>query len=206
MTTFEGIWVPLVTPFRDGALDLAAAGRLVEHLLADGVDGLVVGGTTGEPATLTDAEQARLLAAVIEATAGRCPVILGVSDNDTARVADTLERTQRSGIAGYLLTAPYFTRPSQQGIRRHFELAADATELPIVVYNIPYRAGVNIEVPTLRALAQHPRIVAIKESGNGNLDQLGALIADELRLPMTPASQECRQRLEPLLAEILALD
>ncbi len=176
MLELEGIWVPLITPFRAGQVDLPAAQALARRLVDQGVDGLVVCGTTGEPATMDEAEQARLLAAVLEAVDGACPVVFGLAGYDTATVAARAAALDASGAAGLLISAPYYVRPSQEGLRLHFEAIARATELPIVLYNIPYRTGVNIALDTARALAENPRFVGIKESGAGNLAQLQGLI------------------------------
>lgn len=176
MQHFEGLWVPMVTPFRGGALDLPAAQALAHRLVMQGVDGLVVCGTTGEPATMDEAEQARLLAAVLEAVDGACPVVFGLAGYDTATVAARAAALDASGAAGLLISAPYYVRPSQEGLRLHFEAIARATALPIVLYNIPYRTGVNIALDTARTLAENPRFVGVKESGAGNLAQLQGLI------------------------------
>lgn len=175
---FHGIWVPLITPFRDGAPDLAALQRLAGHLQQQGVDGFVVCGTTGEPATLGDDEQRRVLAAVLEVVQDRTPVVFGLSGNDTAAMTARLRALASQPLAGWLVSAPYYTRPSQDGIRRHFEALADTTERPLLLYNIPYRSGVAMETSTLQALARHPRIVGIKQSAGHDLDQLSALIDD----------------------------
>jgi 4-hydroxy-tetrahydrodipicolinate synthase len=175
-STFRGIWVPLVTPFRGGAVDLASLQRLTEHLLKQGVDGLVVCGTTGEPATLSDDEQARVLAAVLDVVQQRTPVVFGLSGNDTAAMTTRLRELESQPLAGWLVSAPYYTRPSQEGIRRHFETLADATGKPLLLYNIPYRSGVAMETETLKALARHPRVAGIKQSAGNDLDQLSALI------------------------------
>lgn len=177
MAQFEGIWLPLITPFRGGEVDLAAAARLAAHFVGQGVHGLIVCGTTGEAATLSREEQTGLLAAVIQAAGARCPVAMGVSGNDTRRVAETARHFAQLQPAALLVTAPYYTRPSQEGIRRHFEAVAAATARPIMLYNIPYRTGVNIEVATVAALARNPQFVAIKESG-GNLNQLIDLLRE----------------------------
>ncbi|MEW9899807.1 4-hydroxy-tetrahydrodipicolinate synthase [Chitinivorax sp. PXF-14] len=178
MSQFEGIWIPLVTPFRDGRLDLTAARRLASHLADSGIAGLIVCGTTGEPATLGEAEQIALLDAVIASVDGRCAVVMGVSGNDTGAVAGAARRFGEFAIAGLMVTAPYYVRPSQDGIRRHFEAVATATDKPIILYNIPYRTGVNIEVATVKALSANPQFVAIKESAGGNMPQLMALIEE----------------------------
>jgi 4-hydroxy-tetrahydrodipicolinate synthase len=175
MTSFEGIWVPLVTPFRDGAVDHDAAHRLAAHYAAR-VHGLIVCGTTGEAATLSGEEQERLLETVTKAAGPRCPVAMGLAGNDTAAVA-AAARQLETRAAAFLVTAPYYVRPSRDGIRRHFETVAGATRRPIILYNIPYRTGVNIDVATVRALAANPQFVAIKESG-GDLPQLMDLLRD----------------------------
>lgn len=173
---FQGIWIPLITPFRGDAVDLAALQRLTEHLLKQGVDGLVVCGTTGEPATLSDEEQRRVLAAVLEVAPPRTPVVFGLAGNDTAAMRARLRTFEREPVAGWLVGVPYYTRPSQLGIRRHFETLADATGKPLLLYNIPYRCGVAMETGTLKLLARHPRIAGIKQSAGHDLDQLSALI------------------------------
>jgi 4-hydroxy-tetrahydrodipicolinate synthase len=175
LQTFEGIWIPLVTPFRDGRVDLAAAARLAQYYASSGVSGLIVCGTTGEAATLADEEQDQLLVTVLAAV--KCPVLMGLGSYDTAAAVQRARRFAKLGAHGLLATVPYYVRPSQGGIRRHFEAIADATALPVVLYNIPYRTGVNLEIETARALAQHPRIVAIKESG-GDLNQLMDLLRE----------------------------
>lgn len=175
MIRFEGIWVPMVTPFRQGRVDYDAAAALADHLVSRGIAGLVVCGTTGEPATQSREEQEALLACVLQRVAGRCPVVMGLSGCDTAAVVQEARHFSRFGIAGLLVSAPYYVRPSQEGIRRHFESVADATPHPVLLYNIPYRCGVNIELSTVQALARNPQFAGIKESG-GSLAQLTALI------------------------------
>lgn len=173
MTDFEGIWVPLVTPFRDGRVDAGAAQALAEKLIAGGVHGLVVCGTTGEAATLDDDEQAMLLAAILEAADSRCPVMMGIAGSDTRAVAHKVASFDRHPLAGFLVSAPSYVRPSQQGIRLHFETVAAATDRPIVIYNIPSRTAVDIELATAAALARNPRFAAIKEcSGIARLTDL----------------------------------
>lgn len=177
MYRFEGIWLPLITPFREGAVDLPAVRRLVEHYVAAGVHGLIVCGTTGEASTLTEDEQLMLLDAVI-ASAGRCPVVMGLGSNDTREALRLLQLFEQRPLAGLLTVAPYYTRPSQAGLRAHFSAIASTTALPLMLYNIPYRTGVNIDLGTVQALtAAHANIVAIKESG-GNMNQLMDLIRE----------------------------
>lgn len=174
---FTGIWVPLVTPFRDGALDVPALEKLVQMLLRQGVDGFVVCGTTGEAATQSESEQLTQLR-IVRALAGHVPVIMGASGADTYSMCRWIERIEANGASGLLISPPLYVRPSQAGIRQHYEALAATTSLPIVLYNIPYRTGVNMEVETVKALAANPQFVAIKESGGGNLAQLTALIEE----------------------------
>ncbi len=171
MRSVHGIWVPLVTPFRQGQVDLDAAQRLASHLVAKGVHGLVVCGTTGEACSLDDIEQEALLDAVLAAVGLDCPVLMGLGGSDTHSVAAQARRYGGHDIAGFLLAAPAYVRPSQEGLLRHFEAVAQSSGHDIVLYNIPNRTGVNIELPTLQALARNPRFVAIKECG-GNINQL----------------------------------
>jgi len=173
--TFTGIWLPLITPFRNGRVDLPALQALTEHYITAGIHGLIVGGTTGEPATMSEAEQEAALDAVLESAGGRCPVLAGLSGNDTQALLNRLPVLERRPIAGLLSVAPYYTRPSQAGLIAHFGALAEATALPIVLYNIPYRTGVNLELATVQALCAHANIAGIKESG-GNMSQLMDLI------------------------------
>ena len=174
---FEGIWLPLITPFRDGELDLPAAQQLARRYADAGLQGLVVCGTTGEAATLSADEKLRLLDSVLEAVAGRCQVVMGLAGNDTRAVLNALPPLRARPLAGLLVAAPYYTRPSQAGLRAHFEAIAQGTDRPIILYNIPYRTGVNLELATVQALCAQANIVAIKESG-GNLNQLMDLIRE----------------------------
>lgn len=177
MHCFEGIWIPLVTPFRDGAVDTAALARLAGHLARQGIAGLVVAGTTGEPATLSREEQEQVLVTVLDAVAGRCPVVMGLAGADTAAVAREAAHFSHHALAGVLVTAPYYVRPSQRGLQRHFEAVAGATPLPVLIYNIPYRTGVTLELVTLQALARNPQFAAIKECG-ADANRLSALIEE----------------------------
>lgn len=175
MSSFEGIWIPIVTPFRNGAVDLDAAQTLAAEFVDRGVHGLVVCGTTGEAATLDDNEQSSLLCAVQEAVGSRCPVVLGIAGSDTRAVVEKVTQFNLYGPAGFLISAPLYVRPSQQGILLHFQAISAATDRPIILYNIPARTGVNIEPATVKALAADPRFVAIKQS-NGELTELVDII------------------------------
>ncbi|WP_395826622.1 4-hydroxy-tetrahydrodipicolinate synthase [Collimonas sp.] len=175
MTIFEGIWVPLVTPFRQGKLDLYSAQQLAAGLSGAGIHGLVVCGTTGEAATLNENEQDKMLCAVMEAAQSRCPVAMGVSGSDTRAVTEKVIRLNALRPQGFLISAPSYVKPSQEGIRLHFEAIAAVAESPVMLYNVPSRTGVNIDVSTAIALQRCANVVAIKECG-GNLTQTTALI------------------------------
>jgi 4-hydroxy-tetrahydrodipicolinate synthase len=155
----------MVTPFdTDGALDLDAAQRLAVRLVDQGCDGLVINGTTGESPTTSDAEKAAMVAAVVEAVGDRASVVAGVGTYDTAHTIRSAHDAQRAGADGLLVVTPYYSRPPQRGLLAHFTTVADATDLPVLLYDIPVRTGVPIEVDTLRALADHPRIVGVKDA------------------------------------------
>jgi 4-hydroxy-tetrahydrodipicolinate synthase len=158
-----GIWLPLVTPFRDGVLDEASLVRLAGHYAASAIDGIILAGTTGEALTLDDDETARLVDIVADIVEGRLPVYLGLCGSDTRKLAKRLAATAAWPIGGYLVACPYYTRPSQDGLRRHFLALAEATERPLVLYNIPYRTGVNLANETLLRLAERPNIVGAKD-------------------------------------------
>lgn len=176
MTSFTGIWVPLVTPFRNGNIDFPALQKTAQHLLASGISGLVACGTTGEAAALTEDQQLAVLDALIEAAPAH-PVIMGLSDNNLPSLLSRLDRIQQRRIAGLLVPPPYYIRPSQAGLVDFFRRVADAATVPVVIYNIPYRTGIAMELETLRAIAQHERVTAIKDCG-GNLASTMQLIAD----------------------------
>jgi 4-hydroxy-tetrahydrodipicolinate synthase len=158
-----GIWLPLITPFCEGRLDERSLARLVRHYAAEPIDGLILAATTGEALTLDEEETERLVALVAAEVGGRLPVYLGRCGSDTRRLAASLERTDRWPIDGYLVTCPYYSRPSQDGLFRHFTAIAESTDKPILVYNIPYRTGVNLANDTLIRLAVIPNIVGVKD-------------------------------------------
>jgi 4-hydroxy-tetrahydrodipicolinate synthase len=159
----EGLWLPLVTPFRDGALDEASLRRMVRHYLGQPVDGFILAATTGEGLTIDEDETERLVAIVAAEATGKRPVYLGVSGSDTRKVAKALTHSAAWPVDGYLIACPYYTRPSQEGLYRHFAALAEATARPILVYNIPYRTGVNMANDTLLRLAALPNIVGAKD-------------------------------------------
>jgi 4-hydroxy-tetrahydrodipicolinate synthase len=155
----------MVTPFApDGSLDLPAAARLANHLVDGGCDGLVISGTTGESPTTTDAEKLALLRAVLEAVGDRARVIAGAGSNDTAHSIHLAKASAAEGAHGLLVVTPYYSRPPQAGLVAHFTAVADATPLPVLLYDIPPRSVVPIEFETLRVLAAHPNIVGVKDA------------------------------------------
>lgn len=155
----------MVTPMRsDGPLDLEAAQRVATHLVEHGHDGIVVSGTTGESPTTSDTEKDQLLRAVIEAVGDRAVVIAGVGYNDTAHTLLSARQAEAAGADGLLVVTPYYNKPPQVGLVAHFTAVADATDLPVMVYDIPGRAGVAIAKDTYLRIAEHERIVAVKDA------------------------------------------
>jgi 4-hydroxy-tetrahydrodipicolinate synthase len=176
MMDFSGIWVPLVTPFRDGEVDHAALRTLVGHYADAKVAGIVALGTTGEAAALEEDEQLALVDTVLESAQG-LPVIVGLAGNHLGHVRARLQQFATRPIAGLLTPAPYYIRPSQQGLIDYFNGLADLSPVPLVLYDIPYRTGVRMELDTLLTLAGHDNIRAIKDCA-GSVDTTVALIAD----------------------------
>jgi 4-hydroxy-tetrahydrodipicolinate synthase len=161
--TLQGIWLPLVTPFRDGALDETSLRRMVRHYLGQPIDGFILAATTGEGLTINDDETEQLVAIVAEEIGGKVPVYLGVSGSDTRKLSRMLARVASWPVTGYLIACPYYTRPSQDGLHQHFTALAGATARPILVYNIPYRTGVNMSNDTLLRLAELPNMIGVKD-------------------------------------------
>ncbi|TQM83515.1 4-hydroxy-tetrahydrodipicolinate synthase [Saccharothrix saharensis] len=162
---FGRVLTAMVTPFdAEGAVDLGKAQRLAEHLVELGNDGLVVNGTTGESPTTTDAEKADLIRAVVEAVGDRATVVSGAGTYDTAHSVHLAKQAEAAGAHGLLLVTPYYSRPTQAGVSAHFTTVADQVGVPVMLYDIPPRSVVPIEVETLLRLAEHPRIVAVKDA------------------------------------------
>ncbi|MCE6976711.1 4-hydroxy-tetrahydrodipicolinate synthase [Pseudomonas frederiksbergensis] len=175
MSSFQGIWVPIVTPFHNGAIDFDGLRRLVSHLLEKGVDGIVVCGTTGEAAALGKHEQLAVLDAVLE----RVPperVVMGLAGNNLAELLQFQGEILRRALAGLLVPPPYYIRPSQAGLEAFFKTVADASSVPVILYDIPYRTGIAFEQATLLRIVGHERIVAIKDCG-GNPSTTLALLS-----------------------------
>ena len=165
-TRLQGLWLPLVTPFRDGVLDERSLRRLLRHYTSRPVDGLILGATSGEGLTLSLFERERLVELVndeLANTRSSLAVCLGLAGASTAMMQDILDETAAWPIDGYLISSPYYLRPSQRGLLRHFTDLADHASWPIVLYNIPYRTSVNLANDTLLRLAEHPNIVGMKD-------------------------------------------
>ena len=172
-----GSFTALITPFRHGAVDEAALRQLVEFQIAAGTGGLVPCGTTGEAATMTEAEQERVIAAVVEQAAGRVPVVAGTGTNGTAATIERTARARALGADAALVVTPYYNKPTQEGLYAHFAAVAEAVDLPLVLYNVPGRTGVNLLPETVVRLAALPGIVAVKEA-SGSLDQASQTVRD----------------------------
>ncbi|MFN0118048.1 MAG: 4-hydroxy-tetrahydrodipicolinate synthase [Elusimicrobiota bacterium] len=173
---FKGSYVALITPFKNGKVDESKLKELVEWHISEGTKGIVPVGTTGESATLSHKEHARVIEVVVKAVNGRIPVIAGAGSNSTREAVDLTKEAKRLGADGVLSVNPYYNRPTQEGLKSHFGAIARATSLPVVLYNIPSRTGVQLTVDTVVSLAKkHKNIKAIKES-TGNID-----VASEIR-------------------------
>ncbi len=174
---FAGSLVALVTPMKDdGALDFACLERLVDWHVEQGTDGLVIAGTTGEACTLTRAEHIEVIRVAAERAAGRIPVIAGTGSNSTAQTIDLSRAVGSLPIDGYLVVTPYYNKPTQEGLYRHFSAVADALGRPLILYNVPGRTGVDMQTATVARLAAHPGIIGIKEA-TGDLDRVRPLRA-----------------------------
>ncbi len=174
---FRGLCTALVTPFcTDGSVDLEAFRKLVRRQIGEGADALLVLGTTSESATLTDDERRMLVRETVQLSDGRIPVIAGTGSNDTARTEAFTEFACGAGCDAVLIAAPYYNRPTPDGLIWHFTEVADAAGCPVILYNIPSRTGVDLTVPLVKKLAQHPRIAGIKEA-SGSIDRAADLCA-----------------------------
>lgn len=175
----QGVFTALVTPFHaDGSLDEEALRRVVRHQIAGGVAGLVPVGTTGEAATLSPDEQARVVEVTVDEAgraARRVRVIAGAGTNDTRKTAHLAQLCERAGADGVLIVTPYYNKPKQDGLAAHFRAVADAVSVPVVLYNVPGRTGCNLAAETVLELAQDPRFIAVKEA-SGNLDQVTEIL------------------------------
>lgn len=191
---FGRVLTAMATPFHeDGSLDADGAAALATHLVDHGCDGLVISGTTGESPTTTDAEKERLLRTVAEAVGSRASIVAGVGTYDTHHTVELATAAEKAGADGLLMVTPYYSKPTQEGLLQHFRTAADATGLPVMLYDIPGRSSIPIAAETLARLAEHERIVAVKEA-TGDMFHASATIArsglayysgeDALNLPL----------------------
>lgn len=176
MSIFSGIWIPLVTPFENGRVDHDALRSLVRSYIEAKVAGFVALGTTGEPSSLDYGEQAEVLTTILD-EAAHLPVVVGLAGNNAVELRERALRLNELPIAGLLVPAPYYVRPSQAGLIGHFTTLADTSAVPLLVYDIPYRTGVRLDLATLLTLAGHPNIHAIKDCA-GSLETTLALLLD----------------------------
>ena len=168
---FRGVATALITPFKDGEIDFAALERLLERQINAGIDALVIGGTTAEAATLSDVERYELFERSKDIINGRCKLIFGTGTNDTRVAVRHTEFASRLGCDGVLVVTPYYNRGTADGVIRHYEIIADASDVPVLLYNVPSRTGVNLSLSTLSRLAENEKIVGIKEASD-SLDRL----------------------------------
>ena len=168
---FTGSGVAIVTPFKDGKVNLSSFGRLIDRQIAGGTDAIIVCGTTGEAATMTTAERQEAIGFCVERAAGRVPVIAGTGANDTRAARENSLAAERLGVDGLLVVTPYYNKATQQGLLRHYKTIADSVSTPIILYNVPSRTGVNILPETYAELAHHPNIAGVKEA-SGNFGQI----------------------------------
>ena len=162
---FEGLATAIVTPFRNGTIDIPTFEKLLDAQLAANVDAIVICGTTGESATLSSSEQLTLIAHAMQYTAGRCKIIAGTGSNDTAHAIDLSRAASSMGISAVLIVTPYYNKCTQSGLIAHYEAIADAISCPVICYNVPSRTGLDLKLETCQALAKHPNIQGVKEAG-----------------------------------------
>ncbi len=176
---FKGTGIALITPFKqDQSIDIESLIRIVNHVIDKGADFLVVLGTTSEAPTLSKEEKNLVINTILKTNNGRLPVMLGMGGNNTEAVIEAIKAQDFTGIQGILSVVPYYNKPNQRGMRAHFEAIADASPVPVVVYNVPGRVGVNLQAATCVELAQHPNIIAVKEA-SGNLQQIMEILRDK---------------------------
>ena len=176
LATIEGCLTALVTPFKDGKVDFDGLAKLVDWQIEQGVDGIVAVGTTGESATLDVEEHVAVIAATVKAAKGRVPVVAGAGGNATSEALALTEASERAGADALLHVTPYYNRPNQEGLYRHFEAISKSTKLPIVLYNVPTRTACDLLTDTVVRLAELPNVVAIKDA-TGNLVRGSELVA-----------------------------
>lgn len=176
---FKGTGIALITPFKsDKSVDEKSLVKIVNHVIDNGADFLVALGTTSEAPTLSAEEKKRVVDLILKANDSRLPVLLGMGGNNTEAVIEAIKTQDFTGISGILSVVPYYNKPNQRGMKSHFEAIADASPVPVVVYNVPGRVGVNLQAATCVELAKHPNIIAVKEA-SGNLQQIMEILRDK---------------------------
>lgn len=176
---FIGTGVALITPFNeDYSVDYKSLENIVEFTLSNGADFLVALGTTSEAPTLTQEEKNNVLKTIVKTVNGRCPIMLGMGGNNTMALLDSIKSQDFTGVDGILSVVPYYNKPNQRGMKAHFEVVADNSPVPVVLYNVPGRVGVNLQASTCVELAKHPNIIAVKEA-SGNLQQIMEILRDK---------------------------
>ncbi len=179
MNIFKGTGIALITPFNeDKSVDFAALERIVNHVIDGGADFLVALGTTSEAPTLSAEEKEQVVSTILKANAKRLPVLLGLGGNNTQTVIEQIKKQDFTGIDGILSVVPYYNKPNQRGMKAHFTAIADASPVPVILYNVPGRVGVNLQAATCVELAKHPNIIAVKEA-SGNLMQIMEILRDK---------------------------
>ncbi|MEC7477567.1 MAG: 4-hydroxy-tetrahydrodipicolinate synthase [Bacteroidota bacterium] len=177
LSSLHGLGVAMVTPFNEqGNVDFPALQRMVEHQIKGGTAFLVVLGTTGETPTLSAAEQRRVVDFVLEVNAGRLPVVVGVTGNNTAELCERIHNWDVSGVAAFLVATPAYNKPGQEGLKAHYTSVADAAQRPVILYNVPGRTSCNMSAATTLTLANHSNVIGIKEA-SGDLEQIGDILA-----------------------------
>jgi 4-hydroxy-tetrahydrodipicolinate synthase len=176
---FIGTGVALITPFNDDySIDYQSLRNIVDFTLQNGADFLVALGTTSEAPTMNAEEKAKVTKTIIETANGRCPILLGMGGNNTSALIDSIRNQDFTGIDGILSVVPYYNKPNQRGMKAHFLHVADVSPVPVVLYNVPGRVGVNLQAATTVELAKHPNIIAVKEA-SGNLQQIMEILRDK---------------------------
>ncbi len=174
----SGVWLPIITPFIDNKIDFQSYEKLIEHYISEGISGLIPLGTTGENPAVSESEFESIIDRTLATVDGRVPVFIGIGGNYTNKVLKTLKTVEKYRMDGILSVCPYYNRPGQQGLFEHFMRISEATDLKIIIYNIPYRTGVNLHNDTLFKLASQKNIAAVKDSC-GDIRQSLALISSK---------------------------
>lgn len=184
LTLFKGCATALITPFKDGKIDYVSMGKIIENQIKEKIDAIVVCGTTGEASTLSNKEKIQLVKFAVDLVDGRLPVIAGSGTNNTAAALELSKEMQETGADGLLIVTPYYNKCTEKGLIAHYEKIADNVEIPIIMYSVPSRTGVNIKPSTVNILSKHPNIIGIKEA-SGNISQIceiASYISDEFDL------------------------